>query len=101
MASDIKINLDSKHLPQTAAAWQAWKIILALFACGFFTVAGGLLFFVAFSIVKNAFTLTEAEQRQKVFREQCLAEYALANNGLGQDKGWVLCRAQSKLAHPD
>jgi hypothetical protein len=38
MANDIKINLNTAHLPLVAAAWQSWKIIATVFVCGFIGV---------------------------------------------------------------
>jgi hypothetical protein len=100
MASDIKINLDSKHLPQTAAAWQAWKIILATFACGVVGVVGSLLLVAVFWVFTAPMRETQTDKLRKAAKEQCMAQFLIENNGMRADTGFSICTAKSKLQYP-
>jgi hypothetical protein len=100
MTSDIKINLDSKHLPQAAAAWQAWKIILTVFACGFAGVVGGMLLLSVMWVFTSPMRETPTDKLRKASKEQCLAEFLIANDGMRGDTGFAVCDAKSKLQYP-
>ena len=94
MANDIKINLDTKHLPLTAAAWQSWKIIGIVFASAFITVGAGLV------LVTAAALLSQTDKDRIGFQRKCQAEFALQNNGMRGDVGMTLCQAQAEIAFP-
>ncbi len=100
MATDIKINLDSKHLPQTAAAWQAWKIIVATAACGFMGVFGLLvLASLGWHATADSRKTPQDRMRDQAF-ERCLAQFTLDNNGMRGDTGFAVCKAEAKLQYP-
>ena len=100
MATDIKINLDTKHLPIAAAAWQSWKIIAVVFVCGFVgfgvTVAAG----TAVALLNNSLPKTETDRARIAYQRQCQAQFALDNNGMRADTGLLLCQAQAEQAYP-
>ena len=100
MANNIKINLDTKHLPLTAAAWQSWKIIGIVFASAFITVGAGLVLVTAASLLSNSLPKTQADKDRIGFQRKCQAEFALQNNGMRGDVGMTLCQAQAEIAFP-
>lgn len=101
MTTDIKINLDSKHLPQTAAAWQAWKIIIALFTCSFASVVGVLGLIALVAVFTSPMRESEAYKMRREYRDRCLSEFLIANNGMRGDTGFVVCKAKAQLQYPD
>jgi hypothetical protein len=100
MTNEIKINLDSKHLPQTAAAWQAWKIIVSVFACGFVGTAGGLLLLAIAWVFTSPMRETDTDKLRRAAREQCVARFTIENNAMRPDTGFTLCEAQARLQYP-
>jgi hypothetical protein len=100
MNTDIKINLDSKHLPVTAAAWQSWKIIGVVFVAGFITVTSGVAAYTAVALLNNGLPKTAEDRTRISYQRQCQAQFALANKGYRDDVGLNLCRAQAELMYP-
>jgi hypothetical protein len=100
MNTDIKLNLDSKHLPLTAAAWQSWKIVGVVFICGFVTVTAAVVGFTAVALVKNGLPKTDSDRTRISYQRQCQAQFALANNGYRADVGLNVCKAQAELMYP-
>jgi len=100
MANDIKINLDTKHLALTAAAWQSWKIIAIVFVSAFVTFGTGLALITAVSLLSNSLPKTQTDKDRIGFQRKCQAEFALQNNGMRGDVGTTLCRAQAEIAFP-
>lgn len=100
MTTDIKINLDSKHIPMTAAAWQSWKIIAVVFICGFvgITVSTAAVTFV--SLLNNSLPKTDTDRARIAFQRQCQAQFALDNDGMRGDTGLLLCQAKAEAAYP-
>ena len=96
MASDIKINLNSVHIPLTALAWQSWKVLVVLILSMFFTVgAAGLVLLVAYNSRQ-----TENDKLRENYYKQCYAQFALATQGMSPDTGFQMCRAQARLEYP-
>lgn len=100
MANDIKINLDSKHLPQTAAAWQAWKIIAVVVASGFLGVLGALVLVTfGWHATAESRKTPQDKMRDQAF-EMCLSQFMVDNNGMRGDTGFAVCKSQAKLQYP-
>lgn len=100
MNTDIKINLDSKHLPLTAAAWQSWKIIGVVFVAGFITVTATVAAYTAVTLVKGSLPKTDQDRTRISFQRQCQAQFALENQGYRADVGLNLCKAKAELMYP-
>lgn len=100
MNTDIKINLDSKHLPITAAAWQSWKIIGVVFVAGFITVVSATAAFTAVALLNNSLPKTDQDRTRVSYQRQCQAQFALDNQGARADVGLNLCQAQAELMYP-
>ena len=100
MNTDIKINLDSKHLPLTAAAWQSWKIIGVVFVAGFITVTATVAVYTAVTLVKGSLPKTDQDRTRISFQRQCQAQFALENQGYRADVGLNLCKAKAELMYP-
>lgn len=100
MANDIKINLNTAHLPLVAAAWQSWKIIAIVFVCGFIGVGTSVAAFTAFSLLNNSLPKTEIDRARIVYQRQCQAQFALDNDGMRADTGLLLCQAQAEQTYP-
>jgi hypothetical protein len=100
MATDIKINLDSKHLPYTAAAWQSWKIIGVTFVCGFVGVFGILVLSVLAWHATADSRKTPQDRLRDQFFDRCMAQFTIENDGMRGDTGFAVCKSQSKLQYP-
>lgn len=100
MATDIKINLDTKHIPLTAAAWQSWKIIAVVFVCGFVGVGVTVAANTAVSLLNNSLPKTNTDRARIAYQRQCQAQFALDNDGMRGDTGLLLCQAQAEQAYP-
>lgn len=100
MNTDIKINLDSKHLPLTAAAWQSWKIIGVVFVAGFITVTSVVAAYTVVSLIRNSLPKSDSDRTRISYQRQCQAQFALENNGYRADVGLNLCRAKAELMYP-
>ncbi len=100
MNTDIKIKLDSKHLPVTAAAWQSWKIIGVVFVAGFITVVSAAAAYTAVSLLNNSLPKTEEDRTRISYQRQCQAQFALENQGYRADVGLNLCKAQAEMMYP-
>ena len=100
MANDIKINLDSKHAPMTAAAWQSWKIITVVFICGFVGITASGLVLGVLALLSNGVPKTEADRSRLEYQRQCQAQWAIDNDGRRADTGMYVCRAEAELAYP-
>jgi hypothetical protein len=100
MANNIKINLDSKHLPLAAAAWQSWKIVAVVFVCGFIGVGVTLSAVTAVALLHNSLPKTDTDRARLAYQRQCQAQFALDNDGMRGDTGLLLCQAQAEQAYP-
>lgn len=100
MTTDIKINLDSKHIPMTAAAWQSWKIIAVVFVCGFVGFGVSVAAVTAVSLLNNSLPKTDTDRSRIAFQRQCQAQFALDNDGMRGDTGLLLCQAKAEAEYP-
>jgi len=100
MANNIKINLNTAHLPLVAAAWQSWKIVAVVFVCGFIGIGTSLAAFTAVSLLNNSLPKTDTDRSRIAYQCQCRAQFALENDGMRGDTGLLLCQAKAEQAYP-
>lgn len=100
MANNIKINLDSKHLPMAAAAWQSWKIIAVVFVAGFIGVGVTVSAVTAVALLNNSLPKTDEDRARIAYQRQCQAQWALDNDGMRADTGLLICQARAEQAYP-
>lgn len=100
MANDIKINLNTAHLPLVAAAWQSWKIIATIFVCGFIGVGTSLAAITAVSLLNNSLPKNDTDRARLAYQRQCQAQFALDNDGMRGDTGLLLCQAKAEQEYP-
>ena len=95
MASDIKVNVNTAHLPLTALAWQSWKLLLLVILSSFVCVGIGGLALLVFVNTRQ----TPNDKLRESYYNQCYARFALENDGMRPDTGFQLCHAEARLRY--
>lgn len=97
MTSNIKVNVNTAHLPLTALAWQSWKLLVVLVLSSFAVVGvTGLGLIVFINSVQ-----TPNDKLRESYYKQCYAQFTMTNRGFDPDTGFQLCRSQARLTYPE
>lgn len=97
MTSNIKVNVNTAHLPLTALAWQSWKLLVVL-TLGTFASVGAIGLFII--VMVNSVQTPNDKLRESHYK-QCYAQFTMINRGFDPDTGFQLCRAQARLTYPE